>query len=392
MVKPPGIQGFQGFSSGEFAWEAMAIFRVVQTAEGPSGWSVMDGEGVTVTEIQGYLDHVGALAFSKHTLRSYAFDLLVFWRWLADTGRGVWSVGTSDLLEYIRWEKERRNPQHPGAGGKVRRIEDGRADGMSVLTINRRLAAIHGLYEHLMAKEPERIQRNPVPRRQVVRSWQCRGRSRGLLGHLQRRVTENALRLRLPKRLPRALTPIEVERLVGSFRTYRDKAMALLMLYGGLRASEVLALKIRDVDLGVRTVRVWGKGGRERVVPVHEDVLRMVHRYLLRERPDSDRPELFLVNKGPHRGLPLTAEGLRRVFRYHRSQADVLAGNPHQLRHTYRTNMAQAGVDAHVLRDLMGHTNLDSTLVYVHLTAEHVRAEYDRAVTRLKASETDGNC
>jgi len=85
-------------------------------------------------------------------------------------------------------------------------------------------------------------------------------------------------------------------------------------------------------------------------------------------------------------------EGLRRLFRYHRKQADVLAGNPHQLRHTYGTNLAQAGVDAHVLRDLMGHANLDSTLVYIHLTAGHLRAEYDQAVARLKAGETDGTC
>lgn len=377
--------------TGESGWEAMAILRVVQ-AEGPSGWSVVDENGTVVSEIQGFLEYLGALAFSKHTLRAYAFDLLAFWRWLADAGKDVWSVNTSDLLEYIRWEKERQNPQRSGGGANVCRIEDGRADGMSVLTINRRLAAIHGLYEHLILEQPKRLERNPVPRRQVIRSWQGHVRPRGLLGHLRGQVSKNALRLRLPKRLPRALTPAEVERLVGSFRTYRDKAMAMLMLYGGLRVSEVLALKVRDVDLGARTVRVWGKGGRERVVPVHEDALRIVHKYLLRERPESDRSELFLVSKGPRRGRPLTVEGLRRLFRYHRKQADVLAGNPHQLRHTYGTNLAQAGVDAHVLRDLMGHANLDSTLVYIHLTAGHLRAEYDQAVARLKAGETDGTC
>ncbi|MDA8333479.1 MAG: site-specific integrase [Peptococcaceae bacterium] len=232
----------------------MAVLRVVKTAEGPSGWSVVDEEGTVVNEIQGYLEHLGGLAFSKHTLRSYAFDLLAFWRWLADTGRDVWSMGTSDLLEYIRWEKERKNPQRPGAGTNVCRIEDGRQDGMSVLTINRRLAAIHDLYEHLILVEPKRLERNPVPRRHVLRSWQGKKRPHGLLGHIQRHVTQNPLRLRIPKRLPRALTPAEVERLIGSFRTYRDKAMSMLMLYGGLRSSEVLALKVRDVDLGASKV------------------------------------------------------------------------------------------------------------------------------------------
>ena len=104
--------------------------------------------------------------------------------------------------------------------------------------------------------------------------------------------------MRVPHRLPRGLAPAEVERLVGSFRTYRDKAIALLMLYGGLRSCEVLQVKLGDVDLAAKTVRVYGKGARERVVPVDEDALRMVDRYLLHERPDSEQSELFLARNG----------------------------------------------------------------------------------------------
>lgn len=112
---------------GEFEWEAMAVLRVVQTADGLSGWSVVDGEDTVISEIQGYLEHLGVLAFSKHTVRAYAFDLLAFWRWLDGVGKDVWSVCTTDLLEYIRWEKERDNSQRPDTGPNVCRIEDGRA-------------------------------------------------------------------------------------------------------------------------------------------------------------------------------------------------------------------------------------------------------------------------
>ena len=160
----------------------------------------------------------------------------------------------------------RKSGQQPAAN--VYRIEDGRSGGMSVSTINRRLAAIHGLYEHLMRAEPDRLARNPVPRGQASRSWRGPVHPHRLLGHLGRRVATSPLRLRTPHRLPRGLNPDEVQRLVGSFRTHRDKAMALPMLFGGLRSSEVLMLKVRDVDLAVKTVRVWDKGGRERVVPV----------------------------------------------------------------------------------------------------------------------------
>jgi site-specific recombinase XerD len=362
------------------------MLRVAECDDG-TGWSVVNDAGNPVAIVEGYLRRLLAQGFSPHTVRAYAYDLLSFWRWLAQEELDVWSVGTSDLLVYIRWEKERANPQRPG--DNVYRIEDGRATGMSALTINRRLAAIHGLYEHLMLEEPDRLARNPVPRGQVGRGWRLPARPRGLLGHLAQRRAPGPLRLRVPHRLPRGLAPVEVERLVGSFRTYRDKAIALLMLYGGLRSCEVLRLKLGDVDLAAKTVRVFGKGASERVVPVDEDALRMVHRYVLYERPDSREPKIFLVGKGPRRGRPLTAEGLRRLFRYHRVRADVPAGNPHRLRHTYATNLAEAGVDAHVLRDLMGHAHLDSSLAYVHLTAAHLRDAYDRAVAQVKARESD---
>ena len=362
------------------------MFRVAEREDGTS-WSVLKDTGEPVDVVEGYLRHIAAQAFSLHTVRAYAYDLLSFWRWLDQERLDVWSVGTSDLLRYIQWEKERANRQRPG--DDVYRIEDGRAHGMSVLTINRRLAAIHGLYEHLMLTSPDRLARNPVPRGQIGRGWRMPARPRGLLGHLAQRRGAAPLRLRVPHRLPRGLTPDEVQRLVGSFRTYRDKAIALLMLYGGLRSCEVLRLKLGDVDLAAKTVRVLGKGARERVVPVDEDALRTVHRYLLHERPDSEQSEIFLVGKGPRRGHPLTAEGLRRLFRYHRIRAEVPAGNAHRLRHTYATNLAEAGVDAHVLRELMGHAHLDSSLAYVHLTAAHLRNAYERAVERVKAGESD---
>jgi site-specific recombinase XerD len=362
------------------------MLRVAERDDG-TGWSVVDDAGTPVAIVEGYLRRISAQAFSPHTVRAYAYDLLSFWRWLEQEERDVWSVSTSDLLRYIQWEKERVNGQHPG--NNVIRIEDGRARGMSVLTINRRLAAIHGLYEHLVLTAPDRLTRNPVPRGQMGRGWRMPARPRGLLGHLAHRRGAAPLRLRVPYRLPRGLTPDEVQRLVGSFRTYRDKAIALLMLYGGLRSCEVLRLQLGDVDLAAKAVRVFGKGARERVVPMDEDALRMVHRYLLHERPDSEHPEIFLVGKGPRRGHPLTAEGLRRLFRYHRTRADVPDGNPHRLRHTFATNLAEAGVDAHVLRELMGHAHLDSSLAYVHLTAAHLRNAYDEAVERVKASESD---
>jgi Phage integrase family len=124
-------------------------------------------------------------------------------------------------------------------------------------------------------------------------------------------------------------------------------------------------------------VLVSGKGDKERRVPLDPDVAGLVQSYLLAGRPETASRALFVVAKGPHRGQPLTAAGLRRVFRYHREISGVAAGHPHALRHSFGTALAEAGVDLPVLQALMGHDHVDSSAAYIHLAPAHVRAAYD---------------
>jgi len=158
--------------------------------------------------------------------------------------------------------------------------------------------------------------------------------------------------------------------------------MAGLMLFSGLRSAEVLGLGVTDVDVGRGWVRVIGKGDKERRVPLDPDVAGLVQAYLLAERPATDERKLFVVAKGPHRGQPLSAEGLRRVFRYHREKAGVPAGHPHALRHSFGTALAEAGVDLAVMQALMGHDHVDSAAAYIHLSPAHVRRSFDEARAR----------
>lgn len=132
-------------------------------------------------------------------------------------------------------------------------------------------------------------------------------------------------------------------------------------------------------------MKVMGKGAKERRVPLDVEVAGLIQTYLLVERPESDSNRLFLVAKGPHRGQPLTAAGLRTIFRYHRIKSGVLAGHPHALRHTFGTAMAEAGVDLAVMQALLGHAHIDTTARYIHLAPTHVKAEYDAARTRLRS-------
>jgi site-specific recombinase XerD len=201
----------------------------------------------------------------------------------------------------------------------------------------------------------------------------------GLLGHLARPQPRSAVRVRESRRLPRGLDRVEVAAFLESLRAWRDRAIAGLMLFSGLRSAEVLALGVCDVDIGGGWVRVRGKGNRERRVPVDAEVGGWVQAYLLAERPDTEASALFVVAKGPHRGRPLTPAGLRTIFRYHRTRAGVPAAHPHALRHSFGTALAEAGVDLAVIQTLLGHAHVDSSVGYIHLAPTRVRAAYDQA-------------
>jgi site-specific recombinase XerC len=228
--------------------------------------------------------------------------------------------------------------------------------------------------------------RNPIPSGREARRVSAAERN-GLLGHLVRPKRRSALRLREPRRLPRSLDRRETTDLLNSLRTWRDRSLAGLMLLSGLRSGELLTLDVADVDIGARWLRVMGKGSKERRVPLDVDVAGLIQTYLLVERPPSSSTRLFLVAKGPTRGQPLTAAGLRTVFRYHRAKARVPAGHPHALRHTFGTAMAEAGVDLAVMQALLGHAHVDTTARYIHLAPTHVRKDFDAARARIRARE-----
>jgi integrase len=175
--------------------------------------------------------------------------------------------------------------------------------GLAAATVNRRLAAISGLFTFRAMRDPAAI--NPMPRGPAGRRVSASRRS-GLLGHLARPQPRSPLRARQPQRLPRGLEHAEVNAFLSSLRTWRDKAIAGLMLFSGLRSAEVLALEVADVDVGAGWARVAGKGGRERRAPLDSEVAGWIQAYLLAERLDTQAGALFVVAKGPHRGQRLT--------------------------------------------------------------------------------------
>jgi len=345
------------------------------------GWELTGAGADRFGLVNDYLGYLADRNYSPQTVRVYGFSLLAFCRWLTEETIDLDAVTTDVLLRYLTACRKATVPGRPGPN--VVRMDGGRADGYAPATVNNRLAAISGLFGFRCMRDPEAT--NPVPRGKEARRL-SEGERNGLLAHVTRRPRQrSALRVREPQRLPRALDSKEVVALVGSLRTWRDRAMAGLMVFCGLRAGEVLALDVGDVDIGGRWLRVYGKGSKERRVPLDVDVAGVIQTYLMAERPETDTPRLFVVAKGPNRGQPLTSAGLRTIFRYHRITSGVTGGHPHALRHTFGTALAEAGVDLAVMQTLLGHTHIDTTARYVHLAPVHVKAEFDAARDRQRS-------
>jgi site-specific recombinase XerD len=345
------------------------------------GWMLAGAASTGFALVDEYLAYLGDGNYSPRTVRAYGFDLLAFCRWLVNEDLALDAVTTDVLLRFLRACREATIPGRPGPN--VMRLRGGRADKYTATTINRRFAAVSGLFAMRAMRDPAAA--NPVPKGREARRLVA-GERNGLLAHAARRPkNRSALRLREPRRLPRPLSQPQAADLLASFRTWRDRAIAGLMLYCGLRSCEVLALTVADVDIGGRWLRAMGKGNRERRVPLDGDVASVIQVYLLAERPETSSAHMFIVAKGPNRGQPLTAAGLRTIFRYHRGISGIGGGHPHALRHTFGTALAEAGVDLAVMQALLGHAHVDTTARYIHLAPAHVKAEFDAARERIRA-------
>ncbi|MGH8838937.1 MAG: tyrosine-type recombinase/integrase, partial [Jiangellaceae bacterium] len=329
------------------------------------------GDGPLVEFANGWLGHLEARQFSPGTVRSYAFDLLCLARFFADAGIDWREATPTDFFDWLEWQSL------PAAtkGQTVVRLAAGR--GAAPATMNRRVAAARGLFEHAVVCGL--LDRNPVPAPR--RSSGLRGARRGLLGHVTgRRAGVPARLVRQPRRLPESLAADDVAVLLADLGTHRDRAIVLLMLLGGVRSGEVRSLRLADVDVGLRQVKVTGKGSKERVIPVDRAFFAELTAYLRGERPQGlSTPECFVVLRGPTTGRPMTEAGLRRIFRTHRARSGATRVRPHRLRHTFGTELAAAGIDLLVLRELMGHAHAETTAAYVHLAPETVAAEWARA-------------
>ncbi len=190
------------------------------------------------------------------------------------------------------------------------------------------------------------------------------------------------------ERLPEVLTVEECRTLLEvPDRTtplgLRNAAMLWLMYGCGLRVSELVNLNIHDLNIEEGILRVTGKGGKQRLVPVAPRVLELVNEYLITARQeqvkDSREDALFLSV----RGHPMTRERFWRIFKEYARQAQLAPDiSPHTLRHSFATHLLAGGADLRVIQELLGHSSLNTTEIYTHVAPEDLRKTYEQTHPR----------
>ena len=263
-------------------------------------------------------------ALSDATRRAYRFDLEPFGAWLERRALELDDVDVVVLTDYAT------------------ELGRGRPRRLAPATIARKLAAVRSLLRFSLGEG---------------------------------RVPDVSLAPRRPRRLPHVQKPDEIDRelqaLEGDDAIHlRNRALAELVYSAGLRSREAVDLDLADVDFEQELVRVRGKGGKERVVPLGEEASRWLGRYLRDARPVLARGEgeaLFVSV----RGRRLDTSTLRRVVPH-----------PHRLRHAFATHLLEGGADLRVIQELLGHSSLGTTQVYSHVDGRRLRRVYDRAHPR----------
>lgn len=271
--------------------------------------------------------------YSEHSLRAYAGDLKLFKDWLESGELALEDVDSRGMRSFLALLSER---------------------GYSKTTVNRRLSAVRTFLQWVSDQD---IIEGAVP---------------PIAGPKN------------PRRLPRVVSNADLEKLLQPSKTgepvdIRDDAILELMYATGARISELAALRINDIDSTEQLVHYWGKGDKERVVPFHRLALEKINRYLLEARPALIRPDRLrgdgagkvFIGKS---GKPLSADSIRVAFKRRLASVGIDSSvTPHDIRHSFATDLLTHDVDLRSVQEMLGHENLATTQIYTHVSINHLQ-------------------
>lgn len=281
--------------------------------------------------IDTYLDSIWMeKGLSDNTLQSYRRDLTQFSSWLNDKGLNLLPCTRADLQQYLGWRVKAR---------------------LRASSTSRMLSCLRGFFRYLLREEL--ISEDPV----LLIDSPKKGRA-----------------------LPKTLTEDDVERLLDAPELndpvhFRDRAMLEVLYATGLRVTELVSLQLFEVNLNQGVVRVMGKGGKERLVPLGEEAISWVQRYLVQVRPLLLGENISDVLFPSRRGQMMT----RQTFWHRIKHYALLAGidkplSPHVMRHAFATHLLNHGADLRVVQMLLGHSDLSTTQIYTHVAQQRLQS------------------
>lgn len=295
-------------------------------------------------EIDAFLDSLKA-GFSNNTILAYQNDLNQIAKFVqaksSSPNLAQWSQVNRDLLmSYMVNLKERH---------------------YSTTTVARKTAAVRSFFSYLVKE-----------------------------GKLKTDPSRNLGLPKVGKALPKPISVYQVRQLLeqpkqNTPEAKRDKAMLELIYASGMRVSELMGLNLNDVSLNQGHVRCFGKGSKERIIPIHQQAVDFLREYITTARPailrNNDDKALFLNRRGER----LTRQGFWQILKGYAKSAGL--GNdvtPHTLRHSFATHLLSGGADLRAVQTLLGHANISTTQVYTQVTSEQMRQVYDKAHPRAK--------
>ena len=288
--------------------------------------------------VEGFLDYLRIeKSASTLTLVSYRTDLGQFLSFLARQ----YSVSRQDISAELL--------NHKSVREYLAQLQE---KGMSRSTMARKLAALRSFVRYLCRENV--LRNNPIAAVSTPKQ---------------------------DKRLPKFLYPLEIQILMDAPDTskplgLRDKAILETLYAAGLRVSELVGLKVNDVYFDEELIKVFGKGSKERIVPLGSQALLSLNNYLQKGRPflEKGKQEALFLNR---LGTQLSDRSVRNIINTYVEEAALQQKvSPHTLRHSFATHLLNGGADLRSVQELLGHVKLSTTQIYTHLTTENIQQVY----------------
>ncbi len=283
--------------------------------------------------------------YSKHTILAYTKDL-------------------EHLQYYLRDEYEIHNSNEVTFMHLRSWVVSFIDEGLQTKSIHRKIASAKSFFKYLLRER--KISKNP---------------------------TAQLIAPKLGKRLPEYLEEKQVDRLLNDiqfpegFIGKRDKTIIEILYATGMRRSELIGLQVHDIHFEEQTIRVLGKRNKERLIPIHSFIYDILKEYIEcrnQEFPDIEINALFLTEKGKALYPKLVYNIIKK---YISLVSTIDKKGPHTLRHTFATHLSNRGADLNAIKELLGHSNLSATQIYVHNSIERLKDVYQQAHPKAKEKE-----